>query len=121
MALALDIMKGGVPAGMAKAVQGQVNGSVTAAGTTQGTATELTASNNVVATATADQGVRLPSVEIADEIDICNISGVAVRVYPPTSNQINGLPANTHMVLANNTSCKLKKFTATRWLGNLSA
>lgn len=121
MALALDIMKGGVPAGMAKAIQGQVLPTVTAAGTTQGTATELTASNCVITTATADQGVRLPSAETADEMDICNISGVSVKVYPPTSNQINGLPVNTGFTLANNTSCKLKKWTATRWLGNLSA
>lgn len=36
MALALDIMKGGFSSGQAKALQGQANGSVAAAGTAQG-------------------------------------------------------------------------------------
>lgn len=119
MALALDIMKGGVSAGTAKAIQGQVNGAITAAGTTQGTATALTMSVNSVTAGTG--GVIIPSAEIADEVDICNLSGAGITVYPPSGERINGLPTNQGVPLANNTSLKLKKFTATRWLGNLSA
>ena len=121
MAIALDIMKGGVSGGMAKALQGQVRATVSAAGTTQSDATDLAASVNVITTATADQGVQIPNVEIADEVEICNISGAQIKGYPPTSGQINDLPANIHMTLADNTAVKLKKFTATRWMGFLSA
>lgn len=121
MALALDIMKGGVPAVTAKAIQGQVAPTVTAAGTTISDAFDLVASINVITTASAGQGVQLPSAEVADEIDICNISGANVVVYPDGGSRVNGLPANQGFVLANNTSVKLKKFTSTRWLGNLSA
>lgn len=121
MALALDIMKGGVPAGMAKSIQGQVAATVTAAGSSISDATDLVASVNVITTASSGQGVQLPSAEIADEIDICNLASVGVTVYPDTSSRINGLPTNQGFVLGANTSVKLKKFTATRWLGNLSA
>ena len=119
MALASDIMKGGFSAMSAKAIQGQTNGAVAAAGTAQGSATALTMSVNAVTSGTG--GVILPSAEINDEVDICNLSGATITVYPPSSERINGLPTNTGFPLANNTSVKVKKFTTTRWLGNLSA
>lgn len=119
MPLALDIMKGGVSGGMAKAINGQVQPAVTAAGTTQGTATVLNASISVVTLGTG--GVVLPSCEVADEVDLCNLTATAITVYPDSGSRVNGLPTNAGFQLASNTSCKLKKFTATRWLGNLSA
>lgn len=119
MALAIDIMKGGFSAMSAKAIQGQTNGAVAAAGTTQGTATDLTMSVNAVTSGTG--GVQLPSAEINDEVDICNLSGAAITVYPPSGERVNGLASNQGFVLGNNTAVKVKKFTSTRWLGNLSA
>lgn len=119
MSLAKDIMLGGFSAMSAKAIQGQVNGAVAAAGTTQGTATNLTMSVNAVTSGTG--GVELPSAEVNDEVDICNLSGAAITVYPPTGERVNGLASNQGFILANNTSVKVKKFTTTRWLGNLSA
>ena len=68
MALALDIMKGGFSSMSAKAMQGQTNGAVAAAGTTQGTGTALTRSVNAVTSGTG--GVVLPSAEINDEVDV---------------------------------------------------
>lgn len=59
MALAVDIMKGGFSAMSAKAIQGETNGAVAAAGTAQGSATALTKSVNAVTTGTG--GVILPS------------------------------------------------------------
>ena len=119
MALASDIMRGGFSAISARAVQGQTNGAIAAAGTTQGTATDLTMSNNAVTSGTG--GVQRPSAEISDEIAILNISGSQITVYPPTSEQINSLSANTGFLLGNNTAVKVKKFTATRWMAFLSA
>lgn len=121
MAVALAMMRGGLSAGAAKAINGDVNSSISAAGTTQGTATALTAGMNVVTTAAANSGVRLSNTEIGDEYEVLNLGANPCWVYPPTSGQINGLAANAGHLLATNTAIKLKKFTATRWMGFLSA
>lgn len=120
MALASDIMKGGTSAGQAQAINGQVNGAVVAAGTTIATATTLTASINVVTSGTG--GVDLPSAMIGDEVEILNLSGAPVTVYPDsTSGRINGLSAGGGFTLGNNTAVKCRKFSATRWAAYLSA
>ena len=119
MALASDIMTGGFSAGSAKAIQGLANSTVAAAGTTQGTATSLTRSNNAVTSGTG--GVILKSAEIADEQEIINLSGAQITVYPPSGERINALSANAGFLLGNNTAVKVKKFTSTRWMAFLSA
>jgi hypothetical protein len=122
MALALDIMKGGISAGMARAINGQVRGSLTAAGTLISDALDLTASINVVTTAAANSGVQLPNGEIGDEVEILNLGANALTVYPDTSsNQINALAAAAGFLLAPNTAVRLRKFTSARWIGYLSA
>lgn len=121
MALALAIMRGGLSAGSAKAINGDVNSTISAAGTTQATATALTAGINVVTTAAASSGVRLGNSEIGDQYEILNLGANAVMVYPPTSGQINNLSANTGFTLATNTAVKVRKFTSTRWMAFLSA
>lgn len=121
MATAADMMRGGMSAGQASAANGLVNSSVSAAGTTQGDATTLTSSVNVVTTAAAGSGVVLTNSEISDEYEILNIGANACWVYPPSSGQINNLAANKGFLLATNTAVKIKKFTATRWMGFLSA
>ena len=119
MALASDIMTGGFSAMSAKSIQGLVNGSVAAAGTTQGTATALTRSISAVTSGTG--GVVLKSADIADEQEIINLSGAAITVYPPGSERINSLSASAGFLLGNNTAVKVKKFTTTRWMAFLSA
>ena len=122
MATARDITAGGFSPGQAKAIQGQVKTAITAAGTTQGTATSLTASINLVSTATSLQGVILPSVEIGDSLEVYNdATGTTIVVYPPTSGTINQLSANSGVNLANNTYMVFRKVTATRWIALLSA
>jgi len=122
MATALDIMKGGVSAGMAKAINGQVKNSISAAGTTISDATDLSASINVVETVAASSGVQMQNAEIGDEVEILNLGANALTVYPPTTSaQINALTAGAGFLLATNTAVKLRKFTSTRWAGYLSA
>lgn len=121
MALALDIMKGGVSAGTAGAIQGQTNSSITASGSSISDATALTASNNVITTAAASTGVQLPNGEIGDEVAILNLGANSVTVYPPSSGQINAIAANGGFTLATNTAVKVKKFSSTRWMAFLSA
>ena len=119
MALAADIMKGGFSAGSAKAVQGEVNSAVTAAGSSISDATALTKSVNIVTAGTG--GVQIPNGDIADEVEIINLTSAAITVYPPTSSRINALAASAGFLLAANTAVKVKKFTSTRWMGFLSA
>ena len=122
MATARDIMKGGFSAGGARAINGQVNSSVSAAGTTISDATDLVSSINVVTTAAASSGVQLPSCEIGDEVEILNLGANAVTVYPDISTgQINGLSAGAGFLLATNTSVRCRRFTSLRWAGYLSA
>lgn len=123
MATARDIMKGGFSAGQAKAIGGQVNSGVSAAGTTISDATALVSSVNVVTTVAASSGVLLPNVEIGDEVEVFNNTSTnAVTVYPPTTSAtINQLSAGVGAQLSPYTSCKFKKFTATAWTGYLSA
>lgn len=122
MALASDIMKGGVSAQTAKAINGQVKSSISAAGTTISTATDLTSSINVIGTAAASSGVQLPSAEIGDEVDILNLGANSVTVYPDSSSvSINALSAGSGFLLATNTAVKLRKYTSTKWMGFLSA
>jgi len=122
MAMASDIMKGGFNAGQAKAIGGQVAATVTAAGTIITDATDLTASISVITTATDAQGVQLVDCEINDSMEICNLGGGYVYVYPPKSTaSINQLAAGAGFVLANNTAVVCRKYTATKWMAFLSA
>lgn len=121
MATANDIMKGGCSAGQAAGINGTVNSAISAAGSTQGTATSLTASINVITTAAASTGVVLSDSMIGDEYDILNLGGNTLTVYPPSGAQINAIAANGGFSLGTNSACKVRKFTATRWMAWLSA
>ena len=121
MVTAVDIMAGGFSAGQAQATNGQVNSTATAAGTTQGTAAAITASVTVFTTVASLSGGVLTDSMIADEYEILNLGANALAIYPPSGAQIHALGANNPIFLAPNTAVKLKKFTATRWAGFLSA
>lgn len=123
MALASEMMGGGLSAGQAQAINGVATTGIAAAGSTLSTATALTSGNNLVSTVSSGTGVRLPDSQLGDEVMIYNDQGSnALLVYPPTSSgTINQLSAGTGMSLAVNTAVKIKKITATRWIGWLSA
>ena len=71
-----------------------VNGAVSAAGTTQGTATVLAAQINVVSTVASGAGVQLPNVPAGIRVTIMNTSANALLVYPATGETINSLALN---------------------------
>lgn len=121
MATAADIMKGGFSAGGAKAINGQNNVTVTAAGTSQTDAKAVTASTIVVTTAAASSGIKLPACEIGDSMNILNLGANNVKVYPDVGAQINALGTNTGFLLAPNTACQVRRFSSTRWMAFLSA
>lgn len=123
MTTAAEMVSGGISAGSAKAINGQVASAVSAAGTVITDATDLVASHNIVTTVGAGSGVQLPDTEICDEYFIYNATGTnQLTIYPPASTStINQLAAGIGMLLSPYTAVRLKKSTATAWHGWLSA
>lgn len=122
MALAKNMMQGGMSAGGAKAINGALATGLTAAGTVIGDALDLNADTNVIGTCASGAGVQLPSAEIGDSVEVYNGGANACKVYPDASaNQVNGLTAGSAFLLAPNTMCYCRKITSTRWVANLSA
>lgn len=125
MTTATELVSTGFSAGSGRGINGQVNATVSAAGTTIADATALksTASHNIVTTVAAGSGVLLPNSDIGDEYLVYNATGTnALSIYPPTSSAtINQLGAGVAMLLSPYTAVKLKKTSATAWHGWLSA
>ncbi len=122
MPLAKNVMSAGFSAGQARGINGVAfNLTITAAGTTQGTATALTADVNVVTTATALQGVQLYNGVIGDEQTVFNKTLNPIYVYPPTGATVNQLAANSGFVLASYTGVMVQKVYTNAWIGILSA
>ena len=71
-----------------------ISATVSAAGSTQGTATALTKTYNIVSTASANQGVILPSAAAGLVINLYNVSGNTIKVYPASTETIDGGSAN---------------------------
>ena len=72
---------------------------VTAAGSTQGAAAAITKTYNIVTTASANQGVILPSAAAGLVINVFNISGNTIKVYPASTENIDGGSANAAVTL----------------------
>lgn len=88
----------------AQAVLGSRSLTVTAAGTTQGTATALSSCFNVVTTCTeAACGVILPVNDLGDEIIVVNKTTANLRVFPPVGGGFNGATANVPFTMGPNT------------------
>ena len=122
MATAADVMKGGFSAGQAKALNGQTNLTVSAAGTTSATATTLTASNNLITTCGSGAGVILPAAEINDEIWVWNGTGTnTLSVYPDSGSTINQLAADVPGNVPPYGGAIFRKVSKTAWWVNLSA
>jgi len=121
MVTATDMVAAGFSSGQASGSNGQIAATLSGAGTTQGTGTAITASVSVFTTVAASSGATLTDSMIGDEYDILNLGANALTIYPPTGARVNALSANTGFQLAPNSAAKVKKFTATRWMGFLSA
>jgi hypothetical protein len=99
-----------------------VGTSISAAGTTQGTATSLTNATNVLSTVTSGAGcVLLSTAGVGDEQLVFNGGANAVKIYPPSGMKINSLPADTAVYLGTNSTCRFTMVTLTQWVAELSA
>ena len=122
MALGWKVFAAGLPQPTAAALLQDVATSISAAGTSQGTATELTAADNEVTTVSAGAGVVLSSkLAPGDEQSVFNAGANPLKVYPPSGMKINSLAANASMNLAVNTGVLFKCVSTTRVFGVLSA
>ena len=121
MPLSREVMGGGFSAGQAKALNGNVNNTVSAAGTTQATATALKTSNAFVTTVAASAGVILENASHRDSQRVYNAGANALTIYPPVGSRIYPASTNTGINLAVNTFVELYKWSDTVWVGNLSA
>jgi len=92
-----------------------VDATVTAAGTTQGGATALTKTVSIVTTATADQGVKLPTAAAGISATIVNTTAVNIKIYPNTSDVIDGGTVNVAVNLAPYSSVQLVAQDAIDW------
>ena len=120
--LGYKIFAAGLPSPVATALCKDTAAGLSAAGTTQGTATELTASANELTTVGAGAGVALASALAAgDSQAVFNAGANAVKVYPPSGMKVNALATNAPMLLATNTGCIFYCVSATRVFGVLSA
>jgi hypothetical protein len=81
------------------AVRVATTSGISAAGTAQGDATALTADYNIISTAPAGTGVRLPTATIGRKVLVVNRGANAVNVYPASGAVIDSLGANTAISL----------------------
>ena len=96
--LGWKVFGAGLSLPLASAICKDVGAAISAAGTTQGTATELTAADNELTTVGAGSGVALASaLASGDSQTVFNAGANAVKVYPPTGMKINALATNAAM------------------------
>lgn len=121
MPLAKKMMGGGLSAGEAKAINGDIATGLTATGTTQATALALNAGINLFGTVGAGAGGILPAVEICDDMEIYNGGANALTLYPDVGAKINEQATNAGIQLATATAIRVRRVTSTKWIGFLSA
>ncbi len=92
-----------------------VDASVTAAGTTQGAATDLTKTYNIINTASANQGVQLPDAVSGTRITVFNSTSNTIKIYPYTNESINDLSANAALTLGPEKGRDFIAISATQW------
>ena len=95
---------------------------LTAAGTTAGTATEVTSARNAFTTVASGTGAILDSDSAAGDSQLIYNGGANVlRVYPTTSAQINNLGTNNPAFVQPRTAAEFHKLSSTLWTAVLSA
>lgn len=120
MASIQELMGVGVPAAVAAKLGSDPVTTFSAAGTTQATATLLTANFANVTTVGASSGVRLRSAHGAGLTVILNNGANVLSIYPATGEKINGLAANVAITSAPG-KCVMLFGDNNQWGANVSA
>lgn len=95
MAILSKVTGSGVAPLAAVNICGDVENGLTAAGSSNSDALQLSAAINRVTTTAASTGVRLPPLEVGSIVFVMNSGASTLTVYPGTGNQINALTATT--------------------------
>ncbi|MFN7537552.1 MAG: hypothetical protein ACK5QN_07685 [Burkholderiales bacterium] len=106
----------GMAAALTEQVCGDIQDNVTAAGSTQGTATLVTGAHVIVTTAAASTGVILPPAEPGAEVTVKNLGANAVNIYPATGGAINALSANAAFSVAAGGQARLLGRNSLNWV-----
>ncbi len=85
---------------------------IAAAGTTQGTATRLTAAESIITSGTG--GVIVPALPLTAVWVIWNRSGASLNVYPDVGAQLETLGLNLPEIIANNSKVTVAYTTSTQ-------
>jgi hypothetical protein len=88
---------------------------ITAAGSTQGTATALTKEMNIVSTVPSGNGVVLPTAVAGMVLTITNTSANSLLVYPASGGTINSLAANAAFTQGTGATLQFIAPTTTQW------
>lgn len=119
---ALVGVAGGLSEAEARAVLGVTVTGITAAGTTQADAFQLTVSNSVLSTVGAGSGVKVPVMQDdGDELTIVNLGANAVLVYGQTGQSIQTGAANAGFSVPSGKTLRMKRISSTLWVAMLSA
>jgi len=88
---------------------------VAATGTNQATAAAIASGFTLVSAADATKGVKLPAAAAGLVVIVKNGENAVLKLYPNTSDAINGLSANAALSMAANTSAVLVAYDSTTW------
>ena len=100
----------------AVASEGGTVGTVAAAGSTAADATVLVADANYVTASDGTKGVKLYDTEVGGIIRVYNFVAQILKVYPPTSQQLNNLTATSGSIsIAASKGASFHKLDATNW------
>lgn len=94
-----------------------VSATISAAGSTQGTATAITSTVNFVTTASAGQGVILPTPDPGVKITVVNHTAVPVNIYPASGHTIDNGTANAPLLLPQGCAVDVIATSSTNWTG----
>jgi hypothetical protein len=99
-----------------------LSASITATGSTQGTATTLTTDHNVIGAGAAATGVILPTPQLGQKMMIINrtSSSAAILIYPASGGAIDSNGTNTGVSLPFGNSITVLADTTTQWYSTQS-
>jgi len=89
---------------------------ISAAGSIQGDATDMTETINVITSASTAQGVKLPTAAAGLHIVVQNTTAADIVLYPNTSDKIDGGTANAGVALPANTTITVTCKDAVDWI-----
>lgn len=114
------LMEGSAPPFLASMLGQDLNLTISAAGTTQATATQLKAGLSVVTTVGSSAGVLMPAAQASPICAVVNDGANSLSIYPAVGEKLNNLAVNLPVTVASGKTVFLLP-SGQRWAVNLSA